>query len=116
MAPTFQRNVLPPFSRRLSLVQVALKWLGGKECVLMCKVWRKSGHLSFRGLPCHWELIAPRIALFRARWELADMQMCVMGLFIWRWRYSGAVLPQEGKTFVVGDRLLPSFFWGIEDL
>jgi hypothetical protein len=44
------------------------------------------------------------------------MQMCVMGLFIWRWRYSGAVLPQEGKTFVVGDRLLPSFFWGIEDL
>lgn len=32
-----------------------------------------------------------------------------------RWRYSGAVLPQEGKTFVAGDRLLPSFFWGMED-
>lgn len=64
--------------------------------MLMCKVWRKSGQLSFRGVPCHW--------------ELADVQICVVGLFIWRWRYSGAVLLQEGKTFVVGDRLLPSFF------
>jgi len=25
------------------------------------------------------------------------------------------MLPQEGKTFVVGDRLLPSFFWGMEN-
>jgi len=32
-----------------------------------------------------------------------------------RWRYSGEVLPHEGKTFVGGDRLLPSFSWGMED-
>jgi hypothetical protein len=35
------------------------------------------------------------------------MQVCVMGLFICRWRYGGVVLPQ--------DRLLSSFFWGMED-
>jgi hypothetical protein len=34
---------------------------------------------------------------------------------MWCGRYSGVVMPEEGKTFVVGDRMLPSFFWGMED-
>lgn len=40
--------------------------------------------------------------------------ICMMGLFIGRWDYSVAVLPQQGKTFVPGERLPPSFFWGTD--
>jgi len=38
------------------------------------------------------------------------MLMCVVGLFIWRWRYSGAVLLQEGKQDICCWRPPAAFF------